>query len=220
MSGIAIFVKTPGRSPVKSRLAAERGRAWTEDWYRRAAAAVAAVASDAGRRAGATAYWAVAEDAAIAADDWAGLPAIAQGDGDLGARMARVLATLVARHGRGLLLGADAPQVSPALLCDALGWLDDASPRLVLGSARDGGFWCVGANVAPPEAAWTGVEYGTGDTGRAFRAALAPYGAWCELPMLTDADHAADLPLVLAELTALPAPLAAQQDLIAWMRCS
>lgn len=220
MSGVAIFVKTPGRSPVKSRLAAERGRQWTEDWYRLAAAAVAAVASEAGRRAGATAYWAVAEPAAITAGDWTGLPTIAQGEGGLGERMARVLATLVARHGRGLLLGADAPQVSSALLLEAIAWLDDGSPRLTLGPARDGGFWCVGANVAPPEAAWTGVEYGTSATGRAFRAALAPYGAWHELPMLTDADHAADLPLVLAELTALPAPLAAQRELIAWMRRS
>src|SRR4029079_3252618 len=44
VSGVAIFVKTPGHSPVKTRLAADRGQAWTEAWYRRAAAAVAAVA--------------------------------------------------------------------------------------------------------------------------------------------------------------------------------
>ena len=94
MSGVAIFVKTPGHSPVKTRLAADRGQAWTEAWYRRAAAAVAAVA----RATIATSYWAVAEPEAIATGAWPDLPAIAQGDGGLGSRMARVHAELVAHE--------------------------------------------------------------------------------------------------------------------------
>lgn len=214
MSALAIFVKTPGRSPVKSRLAAMRGRVWAEDWYRRAAAAVAEVAA----KAGVTGYWAVAEAEATGA--WAGLPVMAQGDGGLGERMARVHATLVARHGSGLLLGADAPQVSPPVLREAVAWLDAPTPRLVLGPSRDGGFWLFGANVVPPEGAWTGVAYSAPDTARDFRAAFDPYGAWHVLPMLTDADRSEDLPHVLAELTALPDPLPAQRALAEWMRRS
>lgn len=210
MTGLAIFVKTPGRSPVKTRLAAARGAAWAEDWYRRAAAAVAEVAA----HAGVAAYWAIAEPDAV----WPDLPAIPQGDGGLGERMARVHATLVARHGRGLLLGADAPQVSPALLRAADVWLDAADARLVLGPSRDGGFWLFGGNVAPPLAAWTGVRYSAADTARDFRTALDPYGAWHTLRFLTDADRPEDIPHVLAELTALPNPLPAQRALADWMR--
>jgi len=213
VSGVAIFVKTPGHSPVKTRLAADRGQAWTEAWYRRAAAAVAAVA----RATIATSYWAVAEPEAIATGAWPDLPAIAQGDGGLGSRMARVHAALVGRHGGGVLLGADAPQITVDLLVEALDWLASPSPRLVLGPSRDGGFWLFGANVAPPEGVWTSVPYSIATTATDFRAALAPYGAWHTLATLTDADHGPDLDLVLNELRALPAPLPEQRALATWM---
>lgn len=214
---LAIFVKTPGRSPVKSRLAADRGARYAHAWYLRAAAAVAAVAHVAQARFGVSAYWAVAEPAAIGAGDWAGLPAIAQGGGGLGERMARVHAQLVARHGRGLLLGADTPQLSVEMIGDALAWLDAPQPRLALGPADDGGFWLFGGNVAPPAVAWTSVRYSEPGTALALQASLAGRGEWCTLPTLTDADHGADLPAVLAALRALPEPLAEQSALADWM---
>ena len=104
--------------------------------------------------------------------------------------MARVHAELVGRHGGGVLLGADAPQITVDLLVEALDWLASPSPRLVLGPSRDGGFWLFGANVAPPEGVWTSVPYSIATTATDFRAALAPYGAWHTLATLTDADHA------------------------------
>jgi uncharacterized protein len=213
-AGVAIFVRTPQRSPVKTRLAARCGPIYAEGWYRRAAAAVAAVAVQAGL----DAYWAVAEAEALADDVWRALPTLAQGDGGLGERMARVHAALVARHGAGILLGADTPQITAALLSDAAGWLRAASKRLALGPAHDGGFWLFGANVAPPLAAWTSVAYSIADTGRDFRAALAPYGDWHTLPTLTDVDHATALPAVLTALAALDAPLPEQRALRDWMR--
>lgn len=212
MSGLAIFVKTPGRSPVKTRLAAVCGQAWAEDWYRRAATAVA----EAVTRAGVAGYWAVAEPDAEA--EWPGLPVVPQGEGGLGERMARVHATLIARHGSGLLLGADAPQVSPLVLREAAAWLGTPAARLVLGPSHDGGFWLFGGNVAPPGAVWTEVRYSAPETARELRAALDPYGVWRVLPTLTDADRADDLPYVLAELLALPDPLPAQRALADWMR--
>jgi uncharacterized protein len=213
-AGVAIFVRTPQRAPVKTRLAARCGPVYAEGWYRRAAAAVAAVANASGL----DAYWAVAETEALADEAWTSLPTLVQGDGGLGERMARVHAALVARHGAGILLGADTPQVTAALLSDAAAWLHAAPRRLVLGPAHDGGFWLFGANVAPPLAAWTSVAYSVADTGRDFRAALAAYGDWRTLPALTDVDHAADLPSVMAALDALDAPVAEQRALRDWMR--
>ena len=214
---LAIFVKTPGHSPVKSRLAADRGALYAAAWYRRAAVAVAAVARAAQARFGVAAYWAVAEPAAIAAGLWPGLPSLAQGEGGLGERMAHVHAQLVARHGRGVLLGADTPQLSVALLGEALQWLDAPQPRLVLGPAHDGGFWLFGGNVAPPSAAWTSVRYSAPDTARALRASLDRHGQWHTLATLTDVDHGADLRTVLDALQALPDPLPEQRALADWM---
>lgn len=212
---LAIFVKTPGHSPVKSRLAADCGGPFASEWYRRATAAVAAVARSAQAQFGSVAYWAVAEPAAHAA--WPGLRSLAQGEGGLGERMGRVQAQLVARHGRGLLLGADTPQVTVGLLGEALQWLDAPQPRLVLGPAADGGFWLFGANLAPPLAAWASVRYSTPGTAAALRTALESCGRWHTLVTLVDADHGVDLRAVLDALRALPRPLPEQRALAEWM---
>ncbi|MEG3191988.1 TIGR04282 family arsenosugar biosynthesis glycosyltransferase [Lysobacter sp. D1-1-M9] len=216
MSGaLAIFVKTPGHSAVKSRLAADRGERYAQAWYRHAAAAVASVARSAQARHGLTAYWAVAEPEALG--DWPELPALAQGGGELGERMARVHAQLVARHGSGLLIGADAPQLTVQLLGEAGDWLASASPRLALGPASDGGFWLFGANMPPPLPAWTQVRYSADDTARQFRRNMEALGAWRTLATLTDADHGHDLTAVLHALETLPEPTAEQRSLADWM---
>ena len=213
---LAIFVKTPGRSPLKTRLASGCGAHYAAEWYRRAAAAVASVALDAQRRHGIQAYWAVAEPDAL--DAWADLPKIAQGEGGLGARMARMHASLVARHGFGLLVGADAPQLTVELLGEAIDWLDTDEPRLMIGPASDGGFWLFGSNRAPPLSAWTSVRYSVDTTSAELRHAMRDLGEWRTLATLTDVDTAADLPTLHRALQTLPDPTPGQRALAAWMR--
>lgn len=212
---LAIMVKTPGRSPVKTRMAVECGNLFAQCWYRRAAAAVAAVAQETQARHGIAACWAVAE--ADAAGAWPGLAVVAQGEGDLGARMSNVHAQLVAAHGYGVLLGADTPQLTPALLGEAVAWLGHAEPRLVMGPAADGGFWLLGANRVLPPALWTSVRYSAATTARDLHATMQDCGEWCTLAMLRDVDRADDLPAVLDALYDLPEPLPEQCALAAWM---
>jgi len=216
--GLAIFVKTPGYSPVKTRLAADYGRAYAEEWYRRAAAAVASVARVATKAHGIEVYWAVAEPAAIADCAWHGLPVLNQGEGELGERMAHVHATLVATHGAGVLIGADAPQLSVDVLGDTVNWLRQPGPRLSLGPARDGGFWLFGGNVAPPVDVWRQVRYSARETARDLRNAMADCGHWRTLPELTDVDCGSDLPLMLQELERMSSLQPEQQQLADWMR--
>jgi glycosyltransferase A (GT-A) superfamily protein (DUF2064 family) len=216
-AGIAIFVKTPGHSPLKTRLAAVAGTAFAEQWHARAAGAVAAVAREACRGGAAQAYWAVAEPEALADPRWAGLPVIGQGDGGLGVRMHHVHQALHERHPGGILLGADCPQVAPDLLRQALAWLDSPQPRLAIGPAQDGGFWLFGANRRLPLACWESVTYSAADTGARFRAVLDGLGEWLELPVLRDVDTADDLPACVAALRTLATPLPAQIALRDWM---
>lgn len=229
MSGaLAIFVKTPGRSALKTRLAVGCGEDYAAQWYRRAAAAVASVAVRARERHGIAAYWAVAEPGAEA--EWPGLPTVPQGDGSLGARMARAHAHLVARHGFGLLLGADAPQLRCETLAAAREWLAPSAPaspdagpspsRLVLGPSTDGGFWLFGANVAIEADVWTGVRYSRPDTARKLQRSMQHLGRWRVLDRLTDVDRDADLAPVQHALQALPDPTPEQCALAEWMRAS
>jgi glycosyltransferase A (GT-A) superfamily protein (DUF2064 family) len=219
MSGaVAIFVKTPGHSPVKTRLAATHGREFAEAWHWRAAAAVAAVVREAADRAGLAPYWAVAERAALDNGSWSGFACIVQGGGSLGERMARVHRTLTRRHGFALLIGADAPQIRTGDLVAAAAWLADARARLALGPACDGGFWLFGGNRVVPPRVWRGVAYSRSDTADAFCAALDPYGEWLRVVPLTDLDRAEDLAAQCAELALLPAPLPEQAALLQWLK--
>ncbi len=214
---IAIFVKTPGRSAVKTRLAATIGEDAAWAWHLRAAAAVTEVAEAAAHAAGATAYFAVAEPAALDADPWHALPCVWQGEGGLGARMGRVHHELIRRHGSGVLLGADTPQLAPAMLGEALAWCRASEPRQAIGPARDGGFWLYAGNRAAPLATWESVAYSRTDTAVRLRAAFGAYGAFVGLPWRTDVDEEADLAVMRRELAALSSPTPAQRALAAWL---
>jgi glycosyltransferase A (GT-A) superfamily protein (DUF2064 family) len=162
-------------------------------------------------------FWAVAEPAAVTARVWDDLPNLVQGEGGLGARMGRVHAELVRRHGHGLLLGADTPQLASDHLLAALDWCAVAAARQVIGPARDGGFWLYAANRPSALARWEAVVYSAAETARHFRTTFADAGAWLELPTLTDVDQGDDLPAMRNELAALAAPLPSQVALATWL---
>lgn len=214
--GLAIFVKTPGHSALKTRLAAGLGREAAETFHRRAAAAVAAVARAAQQRLpGLAPAWAVAEDAALDDPAWAALPRLAQGAGDLGARMQRVTGVLRDVCGAALLLGADAPQLRVDDLLAAVLALDRHAH--VIGPSSDGGFWLFGTRVAVPAAAWTATPWSQANTAARFAAALGAVPI-AHLRTLRDADTVADLAPLLAALDALPEPLPEQARLAGWLR--
>ncbi len=214
--GLAIFVKTPGHSPLKTRLAAGICRESAERFHRLAAEAVAAVARAAqAMLPGLATAWAVAEDSALDDALWSGLPRIAQGTGDLGARMRHVVERLCSAHGGALLLGADAPQLRVDDLVAAVRALDDHDH--VLGPSADGGFWLFGTRKPVPATAWTATPWSQAGTAERFIAALGTPRI-ARLRTLRDADAADDLPPLLAALDALPHPRPEQRRLADWLR--
>lgn len=209
---VAIFVKTPGRSPIKTRLADDLDPSLAEDCYRRCVECVAESVAASGLRA----YWAVAEADAHADPVWSGFPRIDQGQGSLGHRMARVHGELVARHGAAILIGADLPQIESVDLQRVAEWLACDAPRQALGPARDGGFWLYGSNRTHAAERWESVPYSVADTAERFVAAIGD-GEWRTLQRRCDIDRAADLPTVLDELQALEQPGRSQQRMIDWL---
>lgn len=205
-SGLAIMVKTPALSPVKSRLWRGIDRSEAEALYMISAQAVASVAQQAGDSFGIQPYWAVAEAAALETDAWPDLPHLPQGAGGLGERMAHVYRQLRMKHSAVILVGADTPQLTASVLGKAAKWLSSVEARLVIGRAPDGGFWLFGGNTALSDRAWTKARYGAPDTAERFIQAMKGAGRWMELEPLRDIDTVADLPEVLASLAALAAP--------------
>lgn len=214
-TGLAIFVKTPGHSPIKTRLARDIGRADAEQFHRLAAEAVASVARAAGEAL--TPYWAVAEATALGESCWQDLPRLAQGDGDLGQRLDHICAQLLARHERALLIGADAPQITPALLHQAITALDRPGTDFVLGPATDGGFWLFGTRIAVPAAVWQAPAYSRPTTGADLCKASMHHGHTARLATLGDVDTADQFTVLARDLDALASLTAAQQHLRQWL---
>lgn len=217
-TGLAIFVKTPGHSPIKTRLAATIGKDAALEFHGLSARAVAEVAC-AAQASGADLepYWAIAEHHAMSDPRWCDLSRLWQGEGALGERLYRIYARLHATHERVLLLGADAPQVTPELLRRACDCLSEPATCFVLGEAHDGGFWLFGGRLPIGREVWCSVRYSCAETAAQLRDALQPPGVIGALPTLTDVDEAVDLDALDGELAGLPMLLPAQRALLCWI---
>jgi uncharacterized protein len=146
---VCIFAKPPRPGAVKTRLAAQVGA-------RRAADLARAFLAD--TRAGLEAIEWVQP---VVASTEPVPPEWGQGDGDLGARIDRVLARGIAGAGVAIAIGADSPGLPRRLLEAARRSLDGAD--VVLGPADDGGFYLIGAR-RPLAGALAEVPWSTPET--------------------------------------------------------
>jgi rSAM/selenodomain-associated transferase 1 len=125
----------------------------------------------------------------------------AQGEGDLGLRMARALESAVEDGALGLLIGCDCPALTPAYLREAAAVLageDDA----VFGPAEDGGYVLVGVARRPAKELFEDIAWGGATVMEETRKRLARGNwRWRELAPLWDLDRPEDL----ARLRQLPA---------------
>jgi rSAM/selenodomain-associated transferase 1 len=123
-----------------------------------------------------------------------GVGVIAQGEGDLGARMHRAFDDLFARGARGVVLvGSDLPGLSPAVILSAGETLRSRPGCVVLGPAEDGGYYLIGATVTP-DALFTGIEWSTANV-LARTEAIARHAGLETVRLTTgrDVDSMADL---------------------------
>ena len=134
-----IMVKEPHPGRVKTRLGRDMGMVPAAWWFRHQSARLI-------RRLAADTRWqtilAVAPDhEGLSSRVWpADLARWPQGRGDLGDRMGRIL-----RHapkGPVLIIGADIPGITPALIAKAFAAL--GRHDAVFGPAPDGGYWLIG----------------------------------------------------------------------------
>ena len=118
-----------------------------------------------------------------------GFTVIRQEQGDLARRLQ---GAFVAVGAGALLIGMDTPQVTPALLTDALRKLSHPATDAVLGLADDGGYWAIGL-TDPTVPVFDGVPMSTKETGRMQLQVLHRHGLRVALlPRLRDVDHYRD----------------------------
>ncbi|MFI2711158.1 DUF2064 domain-containing protein [Micromonospora sp. NPDC018662] len=136
-----------------------------------------------------------AEDGVDLAATVAGWPVLPQRGDGFADRLAHAHADVAhAYPGRPVLqIGMDTPQVTPALLADAVRRLSAPGVDAALGPAADGGWWALGLRDPRRAAALRAVPMSTADTGRLTYAALLAAGLRVgALPTLRDVDDWAD----------------------------
>jgi rSAM/selenodomain-associated transferase 1 len=120
------------------------------------------------------------------------LPRWPQGAGDLGARMARMLAQVP--HGPACLIGADIPAITRNDI--AQGFTALGNHDAVFGPAPDGGFWLIGLKHPrrqPPQF-FENVRWSSEDALADSIATLPDHGI-ARIATLRDVDTADDLPM-------------------------
>ena len=138
-----VMVKAPLAGAAKTRLAAVIGAAEALRFYRSSTMTLL-------RRIGSDPRWrtvlAVSPDRYVGSRFWpANLPRIAQGQGDLGERMQRLLEQ---PRGPVMLIGSDIPGIRAGHIAEAFGVLSRSG--FVFGPSEDGGFWLAGARRPRP----------------------------------------------------------------------
>jgi hypothetical protein len=140
---VFLMVKAPERGRAKTRLVRDVGEGAALRFYRHNTRVMIRRLRDPRWRLA----LAIAPEPALAARWWpCDLPRIGQGGGDLGARMAHVLAQ--AMPGPVLVVGSDIPGITAGRIGAAFRALRGADA--VIGPAADGGYWLVGLRRGPP----------------------------------------------------------------------
>jgi rSAM/selenodomain-associated transferase 1 len=201
----AIFAKAPVAGSVKTRLvpplthaeAAAVARACLLDTLRRVPAAVGA-------------GWTLfldgdADEGLRRSADAAVVRLLAQGDGDLGARLERAFARLRAEGaGRVVAIGTDSPTLDPARLAEAFDAL--RTHDAVLGPAEDGGYYLIGLSREAGDF-FRETPWGTADVARVTSERAAARGmSLARLAPWYDVDDAATLRRAAREAAATGCP--------------
>jgi len=145
---LCVFVKAPRAGFVKTRLAAGLGDAAALAAYRR----LLDVTLDRVRELAEVELRFTPDDAAGELGQWLrpGWTAAPQGGGDLGERLLRAVAEA---HAQGIerlvIIGSDCPHVTAADI--RLAWARLEEQDVVLGPARDGGYWLIALRAVRPE---------------------------------------------------------------------
>ncbi len=192
---LVIFVKTPGLSPIKTRLARATDEAFAEEFYLRSINATAAYVQELKKsEPHLSIYWAVAEDNGIDSSLWSKFSVICQGDGDLGARLSKIYSTLIERHDFVCFIGADSPHLPlEKLRAGVLETERMLRRKFVLGETSDGGFYFFGGSISVPNSVWTSVEYSASSTAQELRLRLQSIGEVGRIEKDFDIDTVEDL---------------------------
>jgi len=186
---IASFVKTPGLSPIKTRLAKDVGKQRAEEIYLDMVQTTENVLSNLDDSL--DVYWAVGEEAGLVKPIWKRFKSIYTGEGGLGGRLHNIYSTLLEKYDYVILIGSDSPDITPDHINCAAEIAKEG--RFVFGPTFDGGFYLFAGNKKIPKDFWTSVEYSRNDTMQKLSDKIEKLGDVLAIEALSDVDTVEDL---------------------------
>ena len=211
----AIFVKTPGFSSLKTRLAQTIGKEKAEEFFTLSVMATEEVLAHVTRmgQGKIKVYWAVSEENALDHELWKNFTAIHQGVGELGDRLHTIQKKLRDNHRYYFFIGADSPHVRAHIYHEATSKLQTHDH--VLGKTEDGGFYLYASDCDHPLSFWKSINYSVETTADELVAKI-PKHKLTFLENLFDIDYVEDLKRLAAvdQEDLLPA----QKRVIQWAK--
>ena len=219
-TGVGIFAKTRGLSPVKTRLAADIGQPEAEKFYELSVACIHEVVAEWQKSSEfVSPVWALAEEEATRLAEWQSFERVWTGSGNLGERLANVSDHLFQSNEAAMFIGTDSPQLSPKHLQSAIDHLSQNREKVVIGPAKDGGFYLLLSAKPVPREVWEQVIYSKSTTlndlvSRLQQAGFEPL----YLPNEQDVDTLEDLMTLKASLRLSERQLMPKQlELLSWL---
>ncbi len=194
---IAVFVKTPGMSPAKTRLGKSIGQDKAEEFYLHCLNILDQRLTDFKTRFSSTieVYWSVAEEDGLDAPIWQNHLRIFQGSGSLGQKLFNTQEQLFLRHKKVAFIGADLPQIPLDPLLEF-----SRSPyknTIQYGPSEDGGFYLYMSDRSFSKNVWQNVEYSSNQTLKQLREQMIQEDPSIVeqnlLPKFQDVDEISDL---------------------------
>ncbi len=215
---LAIFVKSIGFSPVKTRLAQTLGKSRAEMFYALSVASHKELAEEARRKDPALdVIWARAEESDVIGERWRDFPTIYTGGGSLGEQVGRVYTQLKQKYQQVLISVSDVPQLPLSELSRAIDLLRKGQVSFVVIGSHDGGHNLVGGRIFVDEDAWH-IVHSSSTTREELICRLSRYGGVSLVSMYHDIDRLEDLIELKRELTIREYDLLpAQKHLLSWL---
>lgn len=190
---LLVFVKAPRAGQVKTRLAGALGHEGAAALYRRMGRQVVDQLRGGSYRIRICFDPPEGESEIVQWLGEEGLEFQPQGSGDLGDRMEQALHQALLEADRACVVGTDAPDLDAPRVTEAFQALKQADA--VFGPARDGGYYLLGLR-RPAPALFREIPWSTGKVlDRSLEEAQAAGLEVVTLPVLSDVDRPADLPL-------------------------
>ena len=188
---LLVFAKAPYPGKVKTRLAQAIGEEEAAALYRRMGKTILEAVRTGDFRT--TVVYDPPEEVR-AIRDWLGnaIPLTPQSEGDLGTRMSTAISQALETAEKVCVIGTDTPDLDATDVREAFDALDQAD--VVLGPARDGGYYLIGLSEPRPEV-FCGVPWSTDRVFQETVARATESGLRVSrLKTLSDVDEASDIP--------------------------